>query len=218
MMRRSVLGILGLVLGVASAWGMDLLVTDFIPSPGDTIAIWVAGAPDGAEFHWDLDGDGTPEKVTSESRIEWAVPEGAHQVVVSVVLGGKTIATFRAMVVCDSRFGAFQTVMLERGQFIVTVVFRAKTVLRAPGLSLKTPVGWGTEMIDPGSFVYRLKGGIEGLWSLELYPGDELTITYRLLPLAKGMAFTFSGTASAFVEGEGYVELPVAGLINPYWP
>ncbi|HID09322.1 TPA: hypothetical protein EYP13_03780 [Candidatus Micrarchaeota archaeon] len=217
-MRKLVLEAFLLVLGVASAWGMDLLVTDFVPSPGDTIAIWVAGAPDGAEFHWDLNGDGTPEKTTTESRIEWAVPEGAHRVVVSVVLGGKTISTFRAVIVCDHRFGAFQTVMREKDYFIVTVVFRAKAILRAPGLSLKTPTGWGTEMIDPGTMVYRMRAGIEGFWSLELYPGDELTITYRLLPLAKGMAFTFSGTASAFVEGEGYVELPVAGLVTPYWP
>jgi hypothetical protein len=213
---RSTAIFLGLtVLGALSAGAVTTLqVSTFTPSPGETISLWASEVPLGAEFLWDLNGDGVADRITTSPRIQWTVPQGAHTIRLIVQYQGKVFASIEALIVADPYIACWQTIIASDGFLEVTVILRAKAKLSAPGLRLKIPEGWGTEVIEINNFIYKTKGEIQGFWSRELYPGDEVKFRYRLLPFRKGLSFIFSGEASAVVNGR-YYTVPIAGIIGP---
>ena len=215
-MRTGVI-LLGLsVLGAISVCGgaATLQASTFTPDPGETIQLWVSGAPVGAEFLWDLNGDGAADRVTQAPRLQWAVPQGVHRVGVEVRHQGKVIAAIEALIVADPFIACWQTISISGNTWEVEVTFRAKTDLSAPGLEIEIPAGWGVEVLDPGNLTYKIKGGIYGFWATELHPGDELGFRYRLYPVSSGLSFVFSGKASGVV-GRRYYTVPIAGVVSP---
>ncbi len=209
--------LLGLVLlGATPIWGqtVTLQVSTFTPDPGETVQLWISGAPVGAEFLWDLNGDGIADSTTEIPRLQWAVPQGAHKVRVVVKHEGKVIAAIEALIVADPYIACWQTIIPSGNTWEVKVTFRAKANLSAPGLEIEVPEGWGVEVSDPGNLTYKIKGGIHGFWAIELYPGDELGFRYRLYPVSPGLSFVFSGKASGVVAGR-YYTVPIAGVVAP---
>lgn len=213
-MRTGVM-FLGLaILGAFSGGAVTLQVSTFTPDPGETIQLWISGAPVGAEFLWDLNGDGVADRTTEVPRLQWAVPQGAHKVGVLVKNAGTVIASIEALIVADPYIACWQTTVPAGNTWEVEVTFRAKVTLSAPGLEIGVPDGWGVEVLDPGSLTYKIKGGIHGLWALRLAPGDELAFRYRLYPVSPGISPVFYGKASGIVGGR-YHTVPIAGIISP---
>lgn len=203
-----------IVLGAISGGAVTLQASTFTPDPGETVHLWATGVPPGAEFLWDLNGDGIVDRATESPRVQWAVPPGAHEVRVVVKQGGRTVSSVEALIVADPYIACWQNAVRVGNFWEVTVTYRAKAHLTAPGLEIAVPQGWGVEVLDPGGLTYKIKGGIHGFWALELFPGDELSFRYRLYPVSPGAAFVFSGRATAMVEGR-YLKVPIAGIVGP---
>ena len=213
-MRTGVILLVSAILGAFSGGAVTLQVSTFTPDPGETIQLWISGAPMGAEFLWDLNGDGVADRTTEIPRLQWAVPLGAHTVRVVVRKEGKVIETFEALIVADPYMACWQTTVPVGNTWEVKVTFRAKANLSAPGLEIEVPEGWGVDVLDPGNLTYKIKGGIHGFWAVELFPGDELSFRYRLYPVSPGLSFVFSGEASGVVGGR-YYTVPIAGIVAP---
>lgn len=213
-MRIGVIVLSFAVLGALSGGAATLQVSTFTPNPGEMVNLWVSGAPLGAQFLWDLNGDGVADRSTETPRIQWAVPQGPHRVGVVVQHEGKTVASVEALIVADPYIGCWQIAKRVGDFWEVTVIFRAKARFTAPGLEIQVPEGWGVEVLDPGNLTYKVKGGIHGFWAVELHPGDELKFRYRLYPVSPGLSFVFTGTASGVIEGR-YYTVPIAGIVSP---
>ncbi|NOX44177.1 MAG: hypothetical protein GXO72_00345 [Caldiserica bacterium] len=214
---RNILILLGsILLGALSAGAVTLQVSTFTPDPGQTIDLWAADVPLGAEFIWDLDGDGVADRVTEAPRIRWTVPQGAHEVRLTVKRGDTVIASIAALIVADPVIACWQTVRPSTGGALeVTVTFRAKGELSAPGLELAIPPEWGWGQVLEPMDLYKTKGGmLTGTWARQLRPGDEVTFRYLIHPPSPGAAFVFTGKATAYIDGR-YHTVPIAGIIGP---
>ncbi|GAB4312444.1 MAG: hypothetical protein Kow0097_14010 [Candidatus Bipolaricaulota bacterium] len=202
---------------LALASGLGLIPSTAIPLPGAEITLQVAGAPAGAQFKWDFNGDGRPDATTSQPWASWIVPAGPWEVVVDVVHGGQPLARLSTMVVADARGGAIREVRWTQSAVEVTVTFLARTRIMAPGLTVDVPPGWVVTARDPSTV--NEQGQLEILPSsaMELYPGQELTVSYVLYPPSSGARARLMGWVTGFVGMEGRVErvtIPVAGPVS----
>lgn len=198
--------------GVAWGQGVALVATNAIPNPGTEITFQVLGAPAGAQFRWDFNGDGRPDATTNQPWASWTVPAGYWEVAVEVIQGGKVASRVTASVVADVRVGAYRSARWNGGVLEVTVTVRAKQFLVAPAVVETVPPGWAATVIDDGGAVYRRGDVLEVLWSTSLDPGMELRFVYALYPPAGGMSVRLSGTASGYTQGRR-VEARVAGAL-----
>lgn len=199
------------ILGWAS--GLTLETSTFTPDPGGTVNLFLRGAPADASFHWDLDGDGAYERVTAEPWATVVVPAGLRLVQVRVVSGGKVLAQLTAALVADAQLGAARIVTPEGPNFLVTITVSAKIPLIAPGFVEQIPAGFAVEVVAEGGAFWRKAEKLEAIWPVILDPGQTVTFTYRLYPLA-GVSFSWTGLVSAYVEGKR-VEIPIAGAVRP---
>ncbi len=205
-----------IILGALSAGAVTLQTSTFTPDPGETIQLWASEVPLGAKFLWDLNGDGVADQVTDAPRIKWTVPEGTHEVRLTVTRDEQVIASIAALIVADPFIACWQTVRPSTGGALeVTVTVRAKTELSAPGLELSIPTGWGWgQVLEPMDLYKTVGGKLVGTWALQLHPGDELSFRYLVHPASPGATFVFSGRATAYVGGR-YHTVPIAGIIGP---
>ncbi len=193
---------------------IGLVASTAIPNPGSEITLQVVGAPAGAQFKWDFNGDGRPDTTTNQPWATWTVPAGYWEVAVEIIQGGKTVSRITAAVVADARIGAFRSVRWDGGVLEVTVTVRAKQFLVAPAVVETVPPGWAAAVIDDGGAIYRRGDVLEVLWSTSLDPGMELRFVYALYPPAGGGASVrLSGAASGYQEGRR-VEARVAGAVT----
>jgi hypothetical protein len=194
--------------------GDVMLVSEtFIPTPGTEVEFQVLGAPAGASFNWDFKGDGVVDLTSGEPRARWVMSEGYQEVAVQVLKDGAPFASARVAIVADDRLGAFRTATVAEGGAVdVLLTLRAKVHLVAPGIEESVPPGWALEVIDDGGTLYRLGDVLQAIWPLELWPGDEVSLRYRLYPPAPGSAARLSGIASAYGD-QGRVVVPIAGTL-----
>lgn len=185
----------------------------FTPDPGVTVTLFVRGAPSGASFLWDLDGDGSYERTTQEPQAAFVVAEGVRLVRAEVVSGGKSLTQFKVLFVANTQLGATRFMVSEGTSYLVTVCVAPKITVIAPGIVEEIPSGFAVEVVtDDGAF-WRRAERLEAVWPLILSPGQSVSFTYRLYPLA-GVSFQFSGLVSAYAEGKR-VEIPIAGVVQP---
>lgn len=213
---RTLLTCLGLVLGAAGAFaaGPALVSTTAVPRPGEEVGFQVLGAPVGAQFRWDFNGDGRPDLTTNAPTATWVVPAGYWEVGVEVVLGGKTVSRILGAVVAHPQLGAFRTARWNGNVLEVTVVLQAKGFLVAPGIVEAVPPGWAAVVHDEGGgFAPRRGDAVEILWSTYLDPGKSVRAVYALYPPSAGAPVRFSGTASAYSGGRR-VEARIAGVVT----
>lgn len=199
----------------AFAWGQGvvLVATNAIPSPGSEVSFQVVGAPSGAQFRWDFNGDGRADATTNQPWANWTVPAGYWEIAVEVVQGGKVVSRVTAAVVADAQVGAFRSARWNGGVLEVTVTVRAKQALVAPAVVEAVPPGWAVAVVDDGGAVYRRGEVLEVLWSTALAPGMELRFVYALYPPAGRAPVRLSGSVSAYREGRR-VEARVAGVVT----
>jgi hypothetical protein len=191
---------------------LTLESSTFIPDPGGSVTIFVRGASSGATFRWDLDGDGTYELTTQEPQVTFTLPQGMRVVRVEVVEKTQSTQLFAALV-ADARLGATRLIVPEGQSYLVTITVSGKIPVIAPGFVEDIPQGFAVEVVDDGGAFWRKAEKLEVVWPVILDPGQALTFTYRLYPLA-GVEFQFSGLVSAYAEGKR-VEIPIAGAIRP---
>ncbi|MGC9529936.1 MAG: hypothetical protein ACP5G2_04870 [Candidatus Bipolaricaulaceae bacterium] len=173
----------------------------------------VSGAPTGSTFQWDFDGDGVAELTTNAPRAACTVYAGYRETVVTVVHGGRVVASAQAAVVADDKLGAVRTTSdLGNGAFEVTITLVAKVPLTAPGLVERVPADWALEMLDSGGAQWKVGEALEAVWPLKTAAGDELSLRFRLYA-PPGAAVRLSGQASGYGP-QGRVEVPVAGVIT----
>lgn len=195
------------------ASGVSLIPSTYMPNPGAEVTFHALGAPTGAQFSWDFDGDGRPELTTHQPQAKWAVPPGYWEVALEVIQGGKVLARARTAVVADARLGAVRSAHWVSGALEVTVVVRAKTTLIVPGLQETIPPGWVAVVVDDGGAIFRIGDLLEALWPTILDPGWEVKLVYRLHPPSPGAAPKLSGKASGYVGG-ARVEVLIAGPLT----
>ncbi|MCS7240093.1 MAG: hypothetical protein NZ651_02460 [Candidatus Bipolaricaulota bacterium] len=206
--------ILSVCVGVSLyAASITLESSTFTPDPGNTVSLFVRGAPLGASFLWDLDGDGSYERTTQEPQTTFVMAEGVRPVRVEVVSGGKSLTQFKVIFVADKRLGATRTVVLEGTSYLVTICVAPKTTVIAPGIIEEIPSGFGVEVVANDGAFWRRAERLEAVWPLILDPGQTVSFSYRLYPLA-GVSFQFSGLVSAYAAGKR-VEIPIAGVAQP---
>lgn len=213
---RTVLLIFGLLAcgWMALAQGPTLVSSTAIPNPGEEVAFQVLGAPVGAQFRWDFNGDGRPDLTTNAPTASWAAPAGYWEVAVEVVQGGRTVSRIVGAVTAHPQLGAFRTVRWNGNVLEVTVVLQAKQPLVAPGVVETVPPGWVASVLDDGGgYAPRRGDAVEILWSTHLDPGRSVRVVYALYPPASGTAVRFSGTASAYSGGRR-VEARIAGVVT----
>ncbi|MCX7750545.1 MAG: hypothetical protein N2320_03185 [Candidatus Bipolaricaulota bacterium] len=213
---RSVLVALGLLACgcFTFAQGPALVSSTAIPNPGEEVAFQVVGAPAGAQFRWDFNGDGRPDLTTNVPTATWKAPAGYWEVAVEVVQGGKVVSKIVGAVTAHPQLGAFRTARWNGGVLEVTVVLQAKVPLVAPGIVETVPPGWVVSVLDEGGgYAPRRGDGLEVLWSTSLEPGKSVRVVYALYPPAAGAAIRFSGTASAYSGGRR-VEARIAGVVT----
>lgn len=198
---------------LASGQGIALVSTTAIPDPGSEVTFQVVGAPAGAQFRWDFNGDGRPDTTTNQPRASWTAPAGYWEVTVEVIHGGKTTSRLTAALVADPRIGAFRVARWSGGVLEVTVTVRAKQALVAPAVVETIPPGWVATVLDDGGAIWRRGDALEVLWSTSLDPGMELRFVYALHPPAGGTAVRLSGTASGY-QGGRRVEARLAGVVT----
>lgn len=214
---RTLLIVFGLALGgaVALASGPALVSSTAIPRPGEEVVFQVLGAPAGAQFRWDFNGDGRPDLTTNAPTAAWVVPAGYWEVAVEVVQGGRTVSKIVGAVTAHPQLGAFRTARWNGNVLEVTVVLQAKGYLVAPGIVEAVPPGWAAVVLDAGGgFAPRRGDGVEILWSTVLDPGTSVRAVYALYPPAPGAALRLSGVASAYSGGRR-VEAKIAGVVTP---
>lgn len=192
--------------------GATLHCSTFTPKPDETVTIAVRGAPPGASFRWDLDGDGRFETSSLEPYVTLRVSSGPRLIRVEVVSAGRA-ELLAAMVVADPHLGAVRTIVPEGVTFLVQVAVQSKVPVIAPGFVEEIPKGFAFEVVAEGGAFWRRAEKLEVLWPLILEPGAPLVFTYRLHPPA-GATFQLSGVVSGYVEGRR-VEVPIAGLFQP---
>ncbi len=203
----------------AISWGvlcfassMGLVPSTHLPNPGAEITLQVTGAPTGAQFSWDFNGDRRSDATTREPRATWTVPAGYWEVAVDVLQGGKTVARLTTAVVADARLGAVRSVQWSGGVAEVTVTVRAKQVVVAPGIEEAIPSGWVVGTVEGPDLFVSQGGVLFALWSTILDPGWEVRLVYRLHPPTAGATARLSGTVSGYKDGQR-VEARVAGTV-----
>jgi hypothetical protein len=194
------------------AAGIVLECSNLIPNPETTVILWVKGAPQGASFRWDLDGDGRFESTTSEPEIRFVVGSGSRKVTVEVTSTGKSLGQASLTIVADPRLGAIRTITKEGGSFLVTVMIQAKMPLIAPGIAEDIPRGAVVEVVAEGGAFWRKAEKLEAVWPLILDPGSVLVFSYRVYSTADKLRL--SGVVSGYVGGQR-VEIPIAGQLQP---
>lgn len=194
------------------ALGATLQCSSFTPRPGETVTLTVGGAPAGASFRWDLDGDGRFELSTLEPHATVSVPAGLRVVRVEVVAAGRT-ELLAAAIVADPYLGAVRTLVPEGTTLLVQVAVQSKVPVIAPGFVEEIPKGFALEVVADGGAFWRRAEKLEVIWPLVLDPGMTLVFSYRLYPPA-GSTFQLSGLVSGYVEGRR-VEVPIAGFFQP---
>lgn len=200
-----------MVVGFAAlGQGIALVPSTPIPNPGAEVNFQVTGAPAGAQFKWDFNGDGRPDTTTNQPWTSWTVPAGYWEIAVEVVQGGRTLSRLAVAVLADARLGAVRVARWNGNVLEVTVTLYAKQFLVAPALSETVPPGWVAAVINDGGAVYRRGDVLEVLWSTYLDPGMSVQVVYALYPPAVRSAVRLSGTASAYQAGRR-VEVRVAG-------
>ncbi len=212
---RGLIGIAcSMVWGILSfASGLSLVPSTSIPDPGREITLQVVGAPVGAQFRWDFNGDGRPDATTNQPWTSWTVPAGHWEVVVDVMQAGKSLARLSTSVVADARLGAVRSVRWVGGVAEVTIVVRAKQYLVALGLAEDIPPGWGVGAVEGPDLSMSQGGVLYALWSMVLDPGSEVYLRYCLYPPTPGAAGRLSGVVSAYWGGRR-VEARVAGAVS----
>lgn len=204
-----------ILLGVLVGWmglGAALQCSTFTPKPGETVTLTVVGAPVGASFRWDLDGDGRFETSSLEPYITLTAAAGARLVQVEVESAGQA-ELLAARIVANPYLGAVRTLIPEGTTFLVQVAVQSKVLVIAPGFVEEIPQGFALEVVAEGGAFWRRAEKLEVLWPLILEPGMTLVFTYRLFPPA-GRTFQLSGLVSGYVEGQR-VEVPIAGFFQP---
>jgi len=194
------------------AAGIVLECSNLIPDPETTVILWVKGAPQGASFRWDLDGDGRFESTTSEPEIRFVVGSGSRTVTVEVTSAGKSLGQASLTIVADPRLGAIRTITKEDGSFLVTLMIQAKMPLIAPGIAEDIPQGAVAEVVAEGGAFWRKAEKLEAVWPLILDPGSVLAFSYRVYSTAEKLRL--SGVVSGYVGGQR-VEIPIAGQLQP---
>ena len=194
------------------AAGITLECSNLIPDPETTVILWVKGAPQGASFRWDLDGDGRFESTTSEPEIRFVVGSGSRTVTVEVTSAGKSLGQASLTIVADPRLGAIRTITKEDGSFLVTLMIQAKMPLIAPGIAEDIPQGAVVEVVAEGGAFWRKAEKLEAVWPLILDPGSVLAFSYRVYSTAEKL--WLSGVVSGYVGGQR-VEIPIAGQLQP---
>lgn len=194
------------------AFGATLQCSDFAPRPGDVVTLTVVGAPSGATFRWDLDGDGRFEATSAEPHASFVAPAGLRLVQVEVVAGQGT-EILAAAVVGHPYLGAVRTILVEDATLLVQITVESKVPVIAPGLEEEIPRDWALEVVAEGGAFWRRAERLEVLWPLILEPGTTISFSYRLHPPA-GVAVRLSGLVSGYVEGKRAVA-PVAGFFQP---
>jgi len=194
------------------AAGITLECSNLIPDPETTVILWVKGAPQGASFRWDLDGDGRFETTTSEPEIRFVVGSGSRKVTVEVTSAGKSLGQASLGIVADPRLGAIRTITKEDGSFLVTVMIQAKMPLIAPGIAEDIPQGAVVEVVAEGGAFWRKAEKLEAVWPLILDPGSVLVFSYRVYSTAEKLRL--SGVVSGYVGGQR-AEIPIAGQLQP---
>jgi len=194
------------------AAGIVLECSNLIPDPETTVILWVKGAPQGASFRWDLDGDGRFESTTSEPEIRFVVGSGSRTVTVEVTSAGKSLGQASLGIVADPRLGAIRTITKEDGSFLVTVMIQAKMPLIAPGIAEDIPQGAVVEVVAEGGAFWRKAEKLEAVWPLILDPGSVLAFSYRVYSTAEKLRL--SGVVSGYVGGQR-AEIPIAGQLQP---
>ncbi len=204
-----------ILLSVLLGWmgfGATLQCSNFIPNPGESVTLTVVGAPAGAVFRWDLDGDGRFETSSVEPYATVSVAAGLRRVRVEVVSAGRA-ELLVAAIVADPYLGAVRTLSVEGNTFLVQVKVQSKVPLIAPGFVEEIPKDFALEVVAEGGAFWRRAERLEVLWPLILEPGMTLVFTYRLFPPA-GQTFQLAGRVSGYVEGRR-VEVPIAGFFQP---
>lgn len=202
---------------LALAGGLSLIPSTPIPLPGAEITLQVVGAPAGAQFKWDFDGDGRPDATTNQPGARWIVPPGSWEVAVEVVQGGQSLGRLSTMVVADTRAGVVREARGTKSAVEVTVTVLARTRIMAPGLTVEVPPGWVVTSLDPSTV--NEQGQLEILPSsaMELYPGQELTVRYVMYPPSSVAPARLAGWFTGYVTEAGRVErlsIPVAGPVT----
>ncbi len=197
---------------VALGGGIRLVPSDYAPLPGARITLTVVGAPAGAEFDWDLNGDGVVDKTTSSPSLSYSPREGYQFIVVQVRSGGRAVGSAKLAISSSPDLGAFRTITRrETGALEVTITLKARVLLFAPGIEESIPAGWAAEIVDAGGAVYVLGSLLQAVWPVELMPGGEVSLKYLLHPAA-GEQATLSGAASAYGPA-GRLEVKIGGEV-----
>ncbi|HEU68608.1 MAG TPA: hypothetical protein ENN53_05275 [Candidatus Acetothermia bacterium] len=199
------------------AGGLSLIPSTSIPLPGAEITLQVTGAPAGVQFKWDFDGDGRPDATTGQPWASWTVPAGPWEVAVDLVQAGQPLARVSTLVVADERAGATREVHWTPSGVEVTITILARTRIMAPGLTVDVPPGWVVTSLDPSTM--NEQGQLEILPSsaMELYPGQELTVSYVMYPPSSGARARSMAWVTGYVGVAGRVErvaIPVAGPVS----
>lgn len=215
---RTVLVTACLMIGFLSVGqGLALIPSTAIPEPGSEVSFQVSGAPAGAQFKWDFNGDGHPDATTNQPWANWTVPAGAWNVTVDVIQGGRSLSQLGVRVVADSRLGAIGEVRWTGGVAEVTVIIRARTEIFGPGLTVDVPPGWTATSLDPARM--NEQGQLEILASSAtiLYPGQELILQYVLYPPSAGARARLACSVTGIVtvgDHKERVSVPVAGPLT----
>lgn len=197
-----------------SVWatGITLECSNLIPDPGNSVVLFARGAPPGASFRWDLDGDGVFEHTTGEPKASFIARQGSRVVRVEVVSAGKTLGQVALIVTADSRLGAIRSIVREDNSFLVTIQVRAKLPVIAPGLAEEIPAGSALEVVADGGAFWRRAEKLEVVWPLILDPQTIVAFSYRLYPVAQD--FRVFGLVSGYVAGSR-AEIQISGQFQP---
>lgn len=223
-MKRGFIAVACLVVGglAASASGLSLVASTAIPHPGTEITFQVTGAPAGAEFRWDLNGDGRPDAMGNQPWATWTVPAGYWEVTVDVVHAGNSLARLSTAVVADSRLAAVREVRWTQAQIEVTVTIQARARIFGPGLVVDVPPGWGASALgsDRSVSTTNEQGQLEFLISeaVELYPGEQVTTRYLLIPPSPNAVVKLKSWATGLCRTDSGMQrlvIPVAGPMSP---
>ncbi len=213
MCKLGVLAALGALTFTGWAQGIALEASTFAPDPGGAVVFQVIGAPTGAQFRWDFNGDGRWDLTTEGPLAQWTVPAGAWETVVEAVQGGRVVGQARAVVVADARLAAVRFVRSLEDVLEVTITLKAKTRVVAPGIEEVIPAGWIAVVVDDGSSLYKVGETLQAVWPTILDPGWEVKLVYQLHPTAGGAFPHLQGLASGYILGERF-EVKIAGPVG----
>ena len=221
MRRFIVLGILAF-----TSWGLatqvTLVATDPAPLPGAQVGLTVSGVPAGAQLYWDFGGDGTVDQVTQAPAISYTVKAGYQEVAVQVHHQGKAIGSARIALSADPFIGAYrQVVSTKSGVIQVEIIVVARTHLFGVGVVEDVPISWGievSEVTDNGSGIVgpnvNEEGQLEVGW-MEMWPGDEVKLTYFLYPPSLSVEVRLLGIVSGYTPfpEDKLIEVQIGGAV-----